>query len=215
MKFWRTVAFIGWASSSSSVVQAIRHIQFASPLQALTIPEHDVVETPPTPRARYLQKIAAGLQAEQQVRDKLGEDDPIAVDTSQADWAQTATTNAKRQQLHKERMLEEAFDQAVAPVEAKFSKKQTSSSSSQYQFVGVIQPHDTSKVIQWYARPKPANSQWSVRLVHVNRDAIVHDLFRRGKIDLFGRYTNSGSKDPESGLPVVRRHYSVRERSWK
>ncbi|GAX25043.1 hypothetical protein FisN_10Lh239 [Fistulifera solaris] len=212
MNFWRTVALIGWTSSS---VQAIRHIQFASPLQALTIPDADV---PPTPRSRYLKKIAAGLQAEQQVRDKLGEDGPIAVDISQADWAQAATANAKRQQLHKDRMLEEAFDKAVASVDAKLSKKQQSSSStspSQYQFVGVIQPNDASQVIQWFARPKPANSKWSVRLVHVNRDAIVHDLFRRGKIDLFGRYTNTGSKDPETGLPVVRSQYSVRERSWK
>jgi hypothetical protein len=210
MNFWRTVALIGWTSSS---VQAIRHIQFASPLQALTIPD---AEVPPTPRARYLKKIAAGLQAEQQVRDKLGEDDPIAVDTSQADWAQTAARNAKRQQLQKERLLEEAFDKAVAPFDAKLSQKQpSSSSSSQYQFVGVIQPNDASPVIQWYARPKPANSKWSVRLIHVNRDAIVHDLFRRGKIDLFGRYTNTGSKDLETGLPVVRSQYSVRERSWK
>lgn len=204
----------------SSRIHAIRNLQFASPLQALTIPEHDDVDDtiPPTARARFLQKIQAGLKAEKEVRDKLQESPPIAVDTSKPDWAQQASVTARRNQSKEERMIEEAFDKAVAPFEEKLknSKKQTSQQQQQhkYQFIGVIQPN-AEKKIQWYARPKPANSKWSVRLIHVNRDAIVHDLFRRGKIDIFGRYDNTGSIDAETGLPIVRSQYVVRERSWK
>ena len=69
--------------------------------------------------------------------------------------------------------------------------------------------------ITWYARPKPAIAKWSVRLVHVNRDAILKDLFNRGKIDIFGRYENTGTRDTTTNQPIIASKYIVRERSWK
>jgi len=46
--------------------------------------------------------------------------------------------------------------------------------------------------ISWYARPKPKNANWTIRMIHVNKDAIIKDLFDRGKIDIFAKYTNTG-----------------------
>merc|ERR1712238_447392 len=31
-----------------------------------------------------------------------------------------------------------------------------------------------------------------IRMIHVNKDAIIKDLFDRGKIDIFAKYTNTG-----------------------
>ena len=83
-----------------------------------------------------------------------------------------------------------------------------------YQFVGVVKRR-SDKPISWYARKKPADAKWSVRLVHVNQDAIIKDLFNRGKIDIFAKYKNTGKVDEETNVPVITSKYEVRERSWK
>lgn len=84
----------------------------------------------------------------------------------------------------------------------------------------------------WYARKKPQNAKWSLRIIHPNRDAILRDLFVKGKIDLFSRYENEGAAvrggatggegggspavEGEGGRkPSVRAHYRVKERSWR
>jgi hypothetical protein len=129
---------------------------------------------------------------------------------------------------------EDSKQQAVA-LKSKLTK-------NKYQFVGVIDNknrknsnQDQNKVITWYARPKPPQAKWSVRLVHVNQDAIIKDLFARGKIDIFAKYTNAGIPKPTttqttdgsdgnkpqqqqqqvSPSPVVKSRYDVRQRSWR
>lgn len=84
---------------------------------------------------------------------------------------------------------------------------------NQYQFVGVVNDASDSP-ITWYARPKPSHARWSLRLVHVHREAILKDLFDQGKIDIFAKYENRGL-DPESSQPRVEATYQVRPRSWR
>ena len=80
------------------------------------------------------------------------------------------------------------------------------------------------KKVKWYARRKPANSKWSVRLVHVDRDAIVRDMFVNGKVDIYSNYVNTGNtivdKDQDgaeknSRMPVIEGKYAVKKRSLK
>lgn len=225
---WSSLLLVLWYWSTA--IHALRHLEIASPLQSLTIPEHDdaTITIPLTARGRFLQKIQAGLRAEQQLvqqqQETAAQDTAIAVDTSKQDWAHDASSQARRRQLNDERMLEEAFDKAVAPYDEQLNNIQRQQlkqkKQHKYQLVGVIQPQQdsqnkNSKPIQWYARLKPANSHWSVRLIHVNQDAAVYDLFRRGRVDLLGKYDNTGITDETTGLPVIRSHYAVRERSWK
>lgn len=94
--------------------------------------------------------------------------------------------------------------------------------------MGLVDRTKKEQSISWHARPKPENAKWSVRLVHVNKDAIIKDLFNRGKIDIFAKYTNTGrqvetvekGEDGETvtkktTVPIVTTKYEVRERSLK
>lgn len=104
-------------------------------------------------------------------------------------------------------------------------------SNNEYQFVGVVQPQD--KQVKWYARPKPKNSSWSVRVVNVDKAAILRDMFVRGKVDIYGEYQNKGldaatiasasaktkksseNEEEVSKVPLIQAEYTVKERSWK
>ena len=66
----------------SGTTSAVREIRFVSPLQSLTIPDPELLETVPdasskgqgaleTPRRRFLPRFLAGLKAEDTVRQKL------------------------------------------------------------------------------------------------------------------------------------------------
>ena len=142
------------------------------------------------------------------------------------DWAQHAALADRDRQSQVERATARAFEQAFAKADALVvaekgdNNKQLKPQSNKYQFVGVIHAPKSAQPITWYARPKPADSAWSVRLVHVNRQAILYDMFRRGKVDIFAKYKNRGQKVvTEEGVatrqPVIQAKYVVRERSWK
>jgi len=46
-------------------------------------------------------------------------------------------------------------------------------SCNEYQFVGVVM-RDKGNKVKWYARKKANNSDWSVRMVHVDKAAVLH-----------------------------------------
>jgi hypothetical protein len=192
-------------------------------------------------RSRFLAKFRAGLQAEARARQQLAESTTSTassfrpgVDPNSPDWARQAAEYDRAERRAQERFVEEAYDQAVAPFQ--HSKPSSSSMKSKnpnkYQFVGVINPSSSqasSKLpaITWYTRPKPKQAKWTVRLVHVNRAAILKDLYDQGKIDVYARYETRqpsqssviGTNDQDSGsalaTPKVASSYLVRERSWK
>ena len=190
---------------SQQTVFAMYGLRFASPLQTLTIPDKEVQPTLSSKRSIALKRFRAGLQAEADTRKKIAAG--RSVDSSRSEQRQ-------RREME-EKLAEEAFEKAANAAEVSANKIPASKSSNKYQFVGVIDKKSADKPITWYARKKPAGAQWSVRLVHVNKDAIIKDLHTRGKIDIFAKYRTTGEVEEESRRAVVTSKYDVRERSWK
>mmetsp|Transcript_22460 Transcript_22460/g.53017 ORF Transcript_22460/g.53017 Transcript_22460/m.53017 type:complete len:337 (+) Transcript_22460:157-1167(+) len=233
-------------------VSAIQDLRFASPLQSLTIPDPEVLEKVPdsslpadseevpkiqramcTPRKQFLKRFTQGLRAEKTAREKLAlgmvsvEDE--AFDASGKDWVNRAKTADEKRRRKENAYVESAHDAAVAKYDAALAKStEYPQNPNKYQFVGLVDRNNKEKPVSWHARPKPENSKWSVRLVHVNKDTIIKDLFDRGKIDIFAKYTNTGRQvetvekgedgttvTKKTNIPIVTTKYEVRERSLK
>ena len=178
------------------------------------------------------------------------DDDDDSIHDEGGSWAEASAAADERKKRAMEKRIEDAYDAAVSAYDARIATKKstpTSSSSSsangKYQFVGLVndgkgsstsKKRDKSSAVTWYARKKPKNSKWNVRLVHVNRDAVLRDLFIKGKVDVYGKYVNEGidkaafaaaetsgedvvaSDQQQPGMkPIVKAQYTVKERSWK
>ena len=85
-----------------------------------------------------------------------------------------------------------------------------------------MQPSDSAKKVKWYARKRPSNSKWNVRLLHLNKDVILRDLFMKGKIDVCAKYVNTGKprdelkegEDPSTPKrPLIEARYNIKKRS--
>jgi hypothetical protein len=202
----------------SQPAMAGRMIRFASPLQSLTIPDPEAKEGLQTNRQRFLGRFKAGLQAEAETRRELAAQrtkELQAAAASGTEWAEKAADSERARRSKEAELVEQAYDKAVVQFEAENKKGgKKSKSPNAYQFVGVVNRRG-DKPISWHARKKPTDAKWSVRLVHVNQDAIIKDLFNRGKIDIFAKYKNTGIVDEETKAPIVTTKYEVRERSIK
>lgn len=151
-------------------------------------------------------------------------------------WAEASAAADERKKKAMEGRVEAAFDLAVKEYDARVAaKKKTSpvTAACAYQFVGVVSNgtgNTKNNAVTWYARKKPQNSKWNMRLVHVNRDAVLRDLFVKGKVDVYGKYVNEGlekaafeaadmsGEDVNERVamkPSVKAQYSIKERSWK
>jgi hypothetical protein len=229
-----------------------RTLQFASPLQTLTLfpksSDDDTSVEVKTPRQAFLPKFAAGLSAERRVKERIAaqrkqqlmeenammEDDDGGAAYS-SEWDKQSEEAERQGMLMEELRMERAHDRAVAKVERASSETAMACSignkkKSKFQFVGVIKGNDE---IEWFAQKKKNPNSWNVRLVHVNKDALIRDLFVRGKVDIYGKYVNTGKlADPipeteageeqssasnklRIGRPLIEAQYSVRERSWR
>lgn len=206
-----------WMAHDS--VASTPSIRFASPLQSLTIWD-DVVEDS-TPRSRFLPKFKAGLQAEAEMRKALkarNEKALIQLEEQGGDWARKAAALERRHRREENRLAEEAYNEAIKTFttqQKEAMQKNGSHSPNKYQFVGVINRPSSRKPVTWHARKKPANAKWSLRLVHVNRNAIIKDLFNRGKVDVFASYKNTGKYEQETNQRIVETEYVVKECSWR
>lgn len=224
-------------------------LHFTSPLQSFTIFEKSALSSLDyaSPRKKFLPRFRAGLVAERRAREALLEeqrrgildfDDGQMESGGGAGWAEASAAADERKKKAMEGRVEAAFDSAVKEYDervaaAKKKVSTASSSSGKYQFVGVVNNGTRNAMnnsVTWFARKKPKNSKWNVRLVHVNRDAVLRDLFVRGKVDVYGKYVNEGldnaafeaaDKSGESidervaMKPCVKAQYSIKERSWK
>lgn len=197
-------------------VSGVRNLRIASPLQALTIWDADVETEKETHRSRFLSRFRAGLAAEATTRKRLAQQrqSRMQADATSADWARRAASSDRRTREQEESAVERAFDEAVQHFDS-VEPMPTRHSENDYQFVGIVNSKASDTPITWYARKKPASAKWSLRLVHVNRQAIIKDLFGRGKVDIFGRYENTGRVNEETNQPIIASKYVVRERSWK
>lgn len=187
----------------------------------------------------------------------LGMDDDaveqLAKASSMKNWFQKAASLDMKKRLMQEAAIDKIVDDAVeehcqqSSVES-VAAARTHKNPNHYQFVGVIQKRDpeegaaaavdgevtapSAESIKWYARKKPKKSNWSLRVVHVDKEAIVTDLFRRGKVDIFSTYQNTGAKKvikkkfDDDGNEIksklipsvankVEGHYHIVERSWR
>jgi len=194
-------------------------LRFASPLQTFTIFDN---KEEPLPREEYLSKYSVGLKAEMDKRNELQEkyEEFLArQDKESPGWARKAAKYERNLRSAQERLSAKAFDEAVRKFERQEKKRQKSSSSSRnpnkYQFVGVINKSKPNSPIEWYARKRPAQATWSVRLVHVNKRAIIKDLFNQGKVDVMAKYHNTGFAEEETKERLVEGQYHVKERSWR
>jgi len=68
-------------------------------------------------------------------------------------------------------------------------------------------------LVKWYSRPKPKNADWSVRMVHMDRKAIIYDAYRNRRIDLMAKYGIDDSESSDQGTMVVSPTYRVAPRN--
>lgn len=202
------------------------NLRFASPLQSLTIWDDDSAASSSkntSPRSQFLPRYKAGLKAEAEVRKAMQAKHAAALarlDENDRNWARKAAALEQRLQREADRKAEQAFEQASREYAAEHGSSSSSATTTSdkdgnsYQFVGVVSPSST-KAVTWYARKKPPQSEWSLRLVHVNRAAIIKDMFNRGKVDIFSRYKNTGKVDEETEQRIVKSEYVVKEKSWR
>mmetsp|Transcript_25541 Transcript_25541/g.29171 ORF Transcript_25541/g.29171 Transcript_25541/m.29171 type:complete len:327 (-) Transcript_25541:44-1024(-) len=201
-------------------------LKFLSPLQSLTIFSKDLSET--TPRDDFLPKFKAGLTAEKRIKESLARRRELT-DGGEFDeyagkgWEKKVEERERLRAEKEDEIVERAWDRTTSP----FRKKEeavtaSSTSGSAYQFVGVVQPPKSDQKVKWYARKRPAGSKWNVRLLHVNKDAIIRDLYTNGKVDIMGKYINTGKlmDEPKEGetpsntmRPLIKAEYSVKPRS--
>lgn len=198
-----------------------KNMRILSPLKALTIWDPETKEAEATtPRKRFLSIFKARLEAESEARKELKTRQPQELQASASsgsDWAKDAAMSERRRRRAEERYVEAASDRAadLAAENSKAGSLTSGKSSNKYQFVGVVNPKVSAKPIKWYAREKAAGSKWSVRLVHVDQAAVVTDLFRRGEVDIYAKYKNTGKVNEETKTAIIESEYSVRERSFK
>lgn len=245
-------------------------LRFASPIQSYTIfdrsssPSMDAV----VPRRRFLPRFRVGLVAERTAREALMEEqrrgiaivddeDEDTTNGSSGGWAEASAAADERRRKAAEARIEAAHDAAVKAYDDKLATATKSRRSVdaftndiKFQFVGVVNDGISNRDnnmerggdVTWYARKRPKGSKWNVRLVHVNRDAVLRDLFVKGKVDVFGKYISEGAKEDAAftaadasgednvamgngGLDAiggggvtktyVKAKYAIKERSWR
>lgn len=147
-------------------------------------------------------------------------------------WAEMSQEKEESYKNKKRKRIRQAFEQGFASgareLEAKNSLAAVGSSpkeDNEYQFVGLVNPSSSSSSssnnVKWFARKKPQGSNWSVRVINVDKAALLRDLFVSGKIDVYGEYANKGvstggaAAEDESNFPAVKAKYTIKERSWK
>jgi len=219
-------------SSSSSMMgrRVSKTLKFLSPLQSLTLFPKDIPTA--TPRQKFLPKFQAGITAEKKIQDRIAKEREDAngdgnecVDEG---WDKKMEESDRLSAEGDDQRMEIAFDSATTdgttnPILLASTVEDQNLKRSKYQFVGIVQPEGSpdDKKIKWFARRRPLDSKWNLRVLHVNREAIVQDLFTRGKVDIYGEYKNTGTKSvvteegaAESSKPLIMSKYSVKKRMW-
>ncbi len=194
-------------------------LKFLSPLQSLTIFPKDIPTT--TPRDEFLPKFKRGLEAETRAKDQVTKRRELndEIEYTGKGWEKKSEESEKKRAEKEDQYIQSAYDRAIEGFEP---AKSAEFKGSKYQFVGVVQPKDSAKKVKWYARKRPSNSKWNVRLVHVNRDVILRDMFVNGKVDVFAKYVNTGK--PKDALregenpsaprrPLINAEYNIKKRS--
>lgn len=198
-------------------------LKFISPLQSLTLFPKEIPTT--TPREEFVPKFKAGLGAEKKAREEVLKkndllDDPEFVGKG---WEKRSEEMESLRSEREDQFVEKSYDEAIAIAGFdEVSPANLQTKGSNFQFVGVVQPLDAEKKVQWYARKRPSNSKWNMRLLHVDKGAIMRDMFVHKKIDVFAKYANTGKprdapkegEDPSAPRrPLIEAEYNIKKRS--
>lgn len=83
-----------------------------------------------------------------------------------------------------------------------------------YQFVGVVDETGRSST-KWYARSRPSDSKSSflVRMIRLDKKALLRDMLLSKEADVYVQYENSGKVDGSNGRFLVEPKYSIKSRS--
>ncbi|GMH72460.1 hypothetical protein TrRE_jg7219 [Triparma retinervis] len=86
--------------------------------------------------------------------------------------------------------------------------------SQKYQFVGVCDETGAGRT-KWYARPRPSGpkSSFLVRMIRLDKKALLRDMLLSREVDVYVEYENSGKVDGSNGRFLVEPKYSVKSRS--
>ncbi|KAL7549599.1 hypothetical protein ACHAWF_012868 [Thalassiosira exigua] len=211
-----TLAAKSSAPATTSSSGNTKPLRFSSPLQSYTIFDKSALSSADcaNPRRKFVPRFRAGLAAERRAKDVLNDerrrgiglesdDDVLDSGSAGGGWAEASAAADERKKKATEERLEAAYDAAVRGYDERSAARTSASpavgtsAGGGYQFVGVVNDgkvggEGEGGAVTWYARKKPRDSKWNVRLVHVNRDAVLRDLFVKGKVDVYGKYANKG-----------------------
>ena len=196
-------------------------LKFISPLQSLTLFPKEIPTT--TPREEFVTKFKAGLGAEKKAREQILNkkdfaDDPEYVGKG---WEKRSEEMERLKSEKEDRFVEKSYDEAIAGLK-EVRPESVQTKGSNLQFVGIVQPLDAENKVKWYARKRPSNSKWNMRLLHVDKGAVMRDLFVNKKIDVFAKYANTGKprdalqegEDPSTPRrPLIEADYNIKKRS--
>ena len=196
-------------------------LKFISPLQSLTLFPKEIPTT--TPREEFVTKFKAGLGAEKKAREQILNkkdfaDDPEYVGKG---WEKRSEEMERLKSEKEDRFVEKSYDEAIAGLK-EVRPQSVQTKGSKLQFVGIVQPLDAENKVKWYARKRPSNSKWNMRLLHVDKGAVMRDLFVNKKIDVFAKYANTGKprdalqegEDPSTPRrPLIEADYNIKKRS--
>lgn len=199
-------------------------LQILSPLQSLTFFSKETESSTTTPRDDFLPKFQTGLTAETKTKERLARRRELLSANedigSGEGWEKRLEERERIRDEQEAQIVDEVWDKATAPFQKKGGAGSASAPNSKYQFVGVIQPPASDQKVKWYARKRPTGSKWNIRMIHVNKDAIIRDMFTSGKVDVMGKYVNTGKpldemKEGEnpSMRPLIKGEYIVKPRS--
>lgn len=238
------------------VVYGKKNVRIVSPLRSFTIWDDDIIHNNnnviKTRREFFLERFRIGLQAEVDAMKKtmMQSSTSTMVDPNDPNWSIRIEKEYRNIDSKNDKLIERAYDNAIQQFqhEEKMKKKQhkhkhnNNNYKSLYQFVGVINHHNKKdEPITWYTRRKRnLTKDWTIRLIHVDRNMILYDLFRNSKLDIYGTYNNHGIdnnneplNDPSSTTtgsgsstitaatinnnyqPTITSQYHVRSKSWK
>jgi len=212
-------------------------IIMSSPLKTLTIFNNGMGTTSKrftSARATFLQKFKGGISSQNIARNEMKEEENrrkkreeegsvvLATETEEAEeigqWEEYSLSKEEEVMRERRSKMEEAFEKGFNSVKVgtKSSKK---NGDSAFQIVGVVLPEQG---VKWYARKKPKDAKWNVRLMHVDKAALLRDMFVNGKIDVYAKYENKGrhqssqtEESDEANSVHVEPVYSVRERNLR
>jgi hypothetical protein len=153
---------------------------------------------------------------------------------NEEEWEEELFDASVELEKEEEKAIEAAFDVGFASIKEDVNPKTPKANpikmKNEYQYVGVVNsPKAVRKgvaasgaageqsmfgeQVQWYAQKKKKKSNWSLRIMHVDRAAILHHHFQKGKLDFYGRYKNTGKRNEQTGAIEVDAIYSARPRS--